>query len=330
MKRTGLLCLAALLAAALACNIPQGATSRTTATPMPTSGPPPASPTQVQLAPPSTAIPPTAAPTVIFVTPPSPTLPAPPAATATPPAETNVTHAVVLVAENDVLNVRQAPGADSAIIDRLPFDATGVVLTGKQSPVGDQRWAEIQRPAGGTGWVNAQYLTEYIPPATFCSDDRPAALLVELGNALRQRDGIQLARLVSPIHGLDITYLRTGNTANYTSDEARWVFESDYQTNWGVHPASGKPIQDTFQNTVLPDLLDVLDSSYTTTCNNPTLDAGNYTYQWPARYRNFNVSSLHKPGPPSNELSWRTWLAGIEYVNGQPYLFALVHLFWEP
>jgi hypothetical protein len=237
---------------------------------------------------------------------------------------------VVLVEQDDVLNVRRAPGAESPIIDRLPFDARQVVLTGDQSPVGDQRWAEIQRPAGSTGWVNALYLTEFVDPAAFCADERVPALLANLGKALRERDGVQLARLVSPTHGLDITYLRSGNTANYTSDEARWVFESDYPVNWGVHPASGKTVKETFQNAVMPDLLDALDSSYTTTCNNPAVDAGNYTYQWPARYQNFNLIALNKPGPPGNELSWRTWLAGIEYVNGQPYLAALVHLFWEP
>jgi hypothetical protein len=330
MKRTAFFCLAILIAAALACNAPQTAVLTATPGAILSPTPLPASPTQPPPPSPSPIVPPPAAPTVIFITPANPLQPALPPTASVPPTAANPAYAVVLVEENDNLNVRKEPGANGSIVDRLPFDATGILPTGKQSPVGDQRWVEIQHPDGGSGWVNALYLTEYIPRDIFCSDPRPTALLGELGEALRQKDGRQLARLVSPTHGLDITYFRSGNTANYTSDEARWVFESDYETNWGVHPASGKTTKGTFQDVVLPDLLDTLDNQYITTCNNLVLESGNYTYQWPARYRNFNFYSVHKPGSPGNELAWRTWLAGYEMVNGEPYLSVLIHLFWEP
>jgi hypothetical protein len=29
-------------------------------------------------------------------------------------------------------------------------------------------------------------------------------------------------------------------------------------------------------------------------------------------------------------MDWHTWVAGIEYVNGKPYLYALMQFFWEP
>jgi hypothetical protein len=29
-------------------------------------------------------------------------------------------------------------------------------------------------------------------------------------------------------------------------------------------------------------------------------------------------------------MDWQTWVAGIEYVNGKPYLYALMQFFWEP
>jgi hypothetical protein len=41
-------------------------------------------------------------------------------------------------------------------------------------------------------------------------------------------------------------------------------------------------------------------------------------------------NSAHMPMPDDTELGWRTFLAGIEYVDGKPYLMTLVHFDWEP
>jgi hypothetical protein len=331
MNKRNFLPLLLLLTALTACNLPvsrPGAPTEALATLPPTtpplpSQPSPATPTAfpptpynpTSMPPPVTTQPPPAA-----TQPPSPTL---------PPASTGP-YAVILVAPGDSLNIRQGPGVDSTIIDRLPPNAAGFSSTGRQTPIGDQRWMEIVRAAGGTGWVNAAYLTEYITPANFCADARLTTLLAVFDQALNNKDGQALASLVSPTHGLRLTYLRTGHTAEYSPAEARWLFESTYVMDWGIHPASGMDIKGTFHETVLPDLLDVMNSAYTTACDAPDLGGGNYTYQWPDIYRNINYLALQKPGTPGVELDWRTWLAGIEYVGGKPYLFSLVHLFWEP
>lgn len=329
MKFRGLLVLTLGLLAGLACNFPFGrpteqatptaslpALPTTLPTPVPTQQPAPSLP------------PPTALPSPL----PSAT-PHTPVTIAPTPAQFTQVHnpyAVVLVAENDVLNVRRAPGADQPILTTLPPTATGVQLTGQVRNVGDSRWVEINLPGGGTGWVNAYYLTEQVTSAAFCADARIGQLVASLRQALIDGDGRLLGSLVSPTHGLDLTYLRTGNTANYSAEEANWVFQSDYVMDWGIHPASGLKVHGTFRETALPHLLDVLASTYQVQCNAPGLGGGNYTYLWPFRYRNINYLALHKPGPPGNELAWRTWIVGVEYVGGQPYLFALVHLFWEP
>lgn len=321
------------LFAALACNLPFGRPAEqaaATVTPLvlPTSAPA-LSPTQ----PPAPGVAPSLAPPTAL---PSPVPSATPQTqatalpTAAPPVVVHNPYAVILVAENDVLNVRQAPGANQPVVATLPPTATGIRLTGQERRVTDDRWVEISLPGGGTGWVNAYYLTEQVPSSAFCADPQAAQLIVRLRQALIDGDGGLLSSLVSPAHGLDLTYLRTGNTANYTSEEASWVFQSDYDMDWGTHPASGLKVVGTFQETALPDLLDVLAETFQTRCNSTDLGGGNYTYAWPARYRNINYLVLHKPGLPGNELSWRTWIAGIEYVDGRPYLFALAHLFWEP
>lgn len=249
----------------------------------------------------------------------------------TPAAVLRGPYAVIQVARNDTLNMRQGPGINYRVVDRLAPDATNVQLTGRSEIVDGRRWVEAVRPNGnGTAWVNSVYLTEYVSPQAFCADQRVPQLLDQVAQAFIQKDGKQLASLVSPLHGLDVTYLRTGRTASYTQEEARWMFESTYQANWGTHPASGLEVKGSFHEKVLPDLLDVLDNPHQAICNNPAMGGSSYTFQWPARYRNINFYSLYKPGPAGQELAWRTWLAGVEYINGKPYLFALMHLFWEP
>ncbi len=29
-------------------------------------------------------------------------------------------------------------------------------------------------------------------------------------------------------------------------------------------------------------------------------------------------------------MDWHTWVMGIEYVSGKPYVYALIQFFWEP
>jgi hypothetical protein len=239
--------------------------------------------------------------------------------------------AVILVSQNDVLNVRKGAGANYAIVDRLDAHATHIVLTGKEKIVDGSRWVKIRRPAGGVGWVNAKYLTESVTPAVFCADAKVSALLASFKTAMTRQDGALLASLVSPAHGLNVTYLRTGKTITYTPALARWVFTSTYAANWGTQPASGLEVKGSFHAEVLPKILDVVSNPNTTAnCNNPATGPKNYSFSWPFQYGNINYYALLKPGTPGTDLDWRTWLVGIEYVNGQPYLFSLTHLFWEP
>lgn len=280
----------------------------------------------------------TTAPTV---TAPPPTLTQPPpTSTSTPyPATPAATpefplhnpYAVILVPQNDILNVRQAAGADSPIVDRFAFDAHNLILTGKEMVFADQRWVEVQGPAGGgLGWVNAYYLTEYLTPNAFCADQQVRTLLENLDAAMTEQDGSRLSSLLSPTHGLNLQYFHTGNTANYNQEEAKWMFSSTYQMNWGMHPASGIEVKGSFHAEVLPKLMEVLESNYTLGCSDPTLGPNSYLFQWPKEYSNINFYSLFKPGTPGIDLDWRTWLVGVEYVNGEPTLFAMMHLFWEP
>jgi hypothetical protein len=300
---------------------------------------------------PPPVIPSTAIPTLILpsATPPvatSTTVPAQPTATATlavaptTAAATATTqppvtgfsnpYAVILVSPEDVLNIRTGAGVANAIAGMLQATATNVQRTGPATTAEGERWVEIQN-ASGNGWVNDNFLTEHVSSSTFCSDARVNTLLNNLKTAMLNSNGELLGSLVSPVHGLDVRLWRYGTVANYTPEEASWIFQSEYVVNWGPAPGSGQETSGTFNAQLLPKLKEVLSANYTLHCND-TLDLATFSLEpWPPEYTNINYYTVYKPGSEQyGGLDWRAWTAGVEYVQGTPTLFSLIHYQWEP
>jgi hypothetical protein len=242
-------------------------------------------------------------------------------------------YGVIQVAPGDKLNVRSAPGAGSSVIGSFTATATTVMRTGPSFDVGGDLWVQVQNPGGGTGWVNAAFLTEYVTPANFCADARVSTLLTNFGNAIKTSNGQTLYSLVSPVHGMAIRLWHNGNAIVFDQEHAQWIFVSTYEHNWGAAPGSGLDTVGAIHVVVLPKWLDVLNApapGYTLSCNVPQTGGASYDTSWPAIYTNVNFYSLYKPGPAGNENSWRTLLIGVEYVQGQPYIFSVIQLDWEP
>lgn len=240
-------------------------------------------------------------------------------------------YAVVLVFPNDVLNIRAAAGVGNAIVGTLQPNAAGVNRTGPAANAGGDRWVEIQNPRGGTGWVNAKFLTEHVASSAFCADARVGDLLGKLKTALLHSNGEEFGALVSPVHGLDLRLWRYGTVANYTPEEAAWAFQSEYEVSWGPAPGSGEETRGTFRAQPLPKLQEVFGGNYTLHCND-TLDLATFSLEpWPPEYANINFYTVYKPGTDQyGGLDWRAWTVGVEYVQGKPTLFALIHYQWEP
>lgn len=240
-------------------------------------------------------------------------------------------YAVVLVVPEDVLNIRSGAGVENAIAGTLQPTASGVNRTGPVSSADGDRWMEIQNPSGGNGWVNANFLTEYVTSSTFCADSRVTGLLNSLETALLNSNGELLSSLVSPAHGLDLRLWRYGTVANYSPEEAMWVFLSDYVVSWGPAPGSGEETSGTFSAQPLPKLQEVFGSNYSLYCND-TLDLATFSLvPWPPEYSNINFYTIYKPGTDQyGGLDWRAWTVGVEYVQGKPTVFALIHYQWEP
>lgn len=72
----------------------------------------------------------------------------------------STTYAVVRVADDDLLNVREQPGPDAEVFGGfIPFHL-GVELTGEEADVGDQHWVKVNGGVGTDldGWVNDHFL----------------------------------------------------------------------------------------------------------------------------------------------------------------------------
>jgi hypothetical protein len=239
-------------------------------------------------------------------------------------------YGVIRIGAADVLNIRSGPGVAYSISGSFGAQVTNVMRTGPYSNVGQDLWVQVQKPDGTTGWVNASYLTEYMAPATFCADNRVNSLLANFGNDVKTSSGQALAGMVSPAHGMTVRLWRNGNAVTFDQAHSQWIFSSTYVHNWGAAPGSGLDTLGAIHEVVLPKWLDVLNGSFTLSCNLPQTGGASYDTSWPATYANINFYSLYKPGPAGNENSWRTLLVGVEYVQGQPYIFSVTQLEWEP
>lgn len=298
----------------------------------PTSPPPTSSP---EIVPPTTVPPPaTALSTISTESPPATTLPANPTALPSLPAyisSSTKMAAVILVEENEPLNIRSGAGVGNPIIEKLSATARGIQRTGRAQAMGGGIWAEVGTSTGGTGWVNAHYLTDQVSASTFCADTQVQSLLSNFQVALEMADGELFASLVSPKHGLDLRYYRYGTLANYTPEEAAWVFNSTYAVDWGDEPGSGFEKKGTFNEIPLPMLLEVFSANYTLFCNDVGSASAFALEPWPYEYTNIHFYNVFKPGTDQyGGLDWRSWLVGVEYIEGKPTLFSMILFQWEP
>jgi hypothetical protein len=232
------------------------------------------------------------------------------------------------VAEGDVLNIRQLAGVSYPVVGTFAWDAIDVMRTGPIAGGQDgTMWMEVQNPSGGTGWVNAFYLTEYVSHDAFCTDTRIAPLMEKLKTSMNQSDGLMLSQIVSPEHGMNVHLWAYQPPVSYTPEQAVGAFVSTEIFNWGAGPR-GEPDYGTFKDIIQPKLLDVLNApNMETYCE--SLDKVYPLYRpWP--YEGIHYYNLYRPGTPGIELDFRTWLIGIEYYKGEPYIYSMVTIMWEP
>jgi photosystem II stability/assembly factor-like uncharacterized protein len=235
-------------------------------------------------------------------------------------------YAVVNVAQNDVLNIRSAAGVSQPIVGYFASDATDVMETGATSSADGAAWVEVRKSDGVTGWVNAYYLTEYVTHAAFCADSRVLPLIEQVKQSMVQSNGNLLGPIVSPVHGVNMHLWAYGPGINFTQAAAANIYTNTTVYNWGGGP-SGIPDTGTFNDVVRPKYADALNAPNRETYCDDLTKVFPLSRPWP--YPNIRFYNLYKPATGQN-LDFRTVLVGIEYVSGQPYVYSVVTIIWEP
>lgn len=263
-----------------------------------------------------------------------PTQPAPSLATPvlaqspTPPpvAATSALYRVAFVEKDDVLNVRSGPGVGNAIVGTLPPGTTDIQVTGPSQQVDQALWVPIKQ-ADLTGWVSRSYLTEQVDPQTFCQSADAQALVERLRAAIRTRDGQALATLIHPQRGLLLRHSWSNPEVHLSAQEAAAFFTDPTARDWGHADGSGLPIRGPANLIILP-MLDK-DLGPQTACNQVIGGATTGLLILPPGYEALNHISIVRPAPADNTMDWGSWVAGVEYWEGRPYLSFLIHYAWE-
>ncbi len=168
-----------------------------------------------------------------------------------------------------------------------------------------------------------------IPPIApnVCSDPSVVALIDSLKTSILSADGTLLSSLVSP-NGMELRYFRNGTAVTYTPYQAGFLFETTFEANWGNDPASGLEKLGSFHDVIVPELVKIFNQPYTLYCNEIRHGGASYDISWPYKK---DFYSIYFIGTEANGfLDWHTWVVGVEYDNGNPYLYALMNFFWEP
>jgi hypothetical protein len=179
----------------------------------------------------------------------------------------------------------------------------------------------VTPPAGTT-------LTSPANPSTICNDPQVTALIDSFKSAVLNSNGPLLGSLVSPARGMDVAFFRDGTVITYDQEHAKFLFETTFQVDWGAEPGSGSAKKGSFHDVVVPKLKESFNQAYTLHCNELSHGGATYELKWPYQAEYYSV---YYPGTEANgNMDWHNWAMGIEYVNGKPYIYALIQFFWEP
>jgi len=141
-------------------------------------------------------------------------------------------------------------------------------------------------------------------------------------------DGQLLSSIVHLSRGMDVLYFRDGNVLHYTPEQAKFLFETTFEADWGAEPGSGMEKMGSFHDIVVPKLVDLFNKSYSLDCNELKHGGATYELKWP--YSGDFYSIYYAGSEQYGNMDWNTWTVGIDYVNGKPFIYALMQFFWEP
>ena len=152
-------------------------------------------------------------------------------------------------------------------------------------------------------------------------------MIEQLKGSMIQSNGDMFASLVSIKSGVNVQAWQLTTPVNFTRSTAVDVFTSPQVYDWGQPEGrGGEPILGPFAQIIQPSMLEVFNAPNMVTYCDELTNVFNPTRTW--SYTNIHFYNLHRPG--ATTLDFRTWLIGIEYLNGVPRLYSMVSILWAP
>ena len=240
-------------------------------------------------------------------------------------------HNVVLVAADDVLNVRAAAGTDGVVIGKL---VPGVMVrsTGDTRSVGSSTWIAIETPVG-PGWVNSFYLTPSVAGNDFPGDADPADVVAEL--ARRFASGEDITSLISE-KGLWVAH--HASPIRFPRDEVGGLLDSTTTYRWGSNalgPDSPEITPKTFREAIAQPFVSVYDDPDLLLKVNDVTEGPNgrpAEYVVPTEFVGFPYVTIYDKGddPQYGGLDWMEWVISLASEGDQIKIVGLTIDQWAP
>lgn len=213
------------------------------------------------------------------------------------------------------------PAAQATPTQIAPVFATSVFIT-TATPL------SLTLTPGAVTPLPGQTVTVSPGTSGICTDPQVTALMDSFKTAILTSNGKLLSSLVSPTRHMDVALFRNGTVITYDQQHAKFLFETTFKVDWGAAPGSGAEKIGSFHEVILPELVKAFNQPYTLHCNVIEHGGASYEIKWPYQGEYYSV---YFPGTQANgNLDWHTWVVGIEFVSGKPYIYALMPFFWEP
>lgn len=289
-------------------------------------------PPTVTLAPPAPTS--TAVPTE--TRPPAPTPTVRPTATALAIGPSLGPFAVVSVAREDVLNVRQGPGVGYGIAGTIPYYGLGVEVHAGGLEVDGSWWVPVVY-GEVTGWANSRYLARQ----SGWTGEAIAARAAQIILALRDRDLEEVGRLAHPAKGVRFspyTFVRAvagapeGEDLVFSAMQLAGLGPDATVYHWGRFEGSGEPIDLTFAEYYEAFVYDVDFARPDVVGFGQMVGQGNIVNNIATVYPEGLTVEYHFEGfePPYAGMDWRSLRLVLEPDMGRWSLVGVVHDEWTP
>lgn len=237
-----------------------------------------------------------------------------------------IAYAVVGVASDDTLNVRQEAGVDNEVVGEIKYNGIGITLINEPIEVDNSAWVQIEH-AGVVGWVNSNYLALQAGESNSGTDQA-----VTIIQSIEAKDFTAVAQFAHPSKGVRFspyTYVRDTDIV-FQKDELAQATTDPTVYTWGGFDGSGEPIDMTFADYYERFIYDAPFAWPHTIGFNQFIGWSNTLNNIEEYYPESQFIEYYFPGfdEELGGLDWRGLRLIFEEESGEWYLVGIVHTEW--